>query len=203
TIGFDGIGIVVNAKLGIDKITKEQVADIYSGVIKNWKELGGPDAAIALNSRTKGHAQLDLFLSHFGLEAQFGEAAEDGITHKKKGSDAITPLKAKPAVNNEKMLEAVVTNPNAIGYLPIGFAQSRAEKGAAIKLLELDGIAATAANVGNASYPLRRPLLVATKGAPSGVLKDFIDFLLSEDGQKLVADADYIPVKGAAAAEKK
>jgi len=199
TIGFDGIGIVVNAKLGIDKITKAQVADIYSGAIKNWKELGGPDAPIALNSRTQGHAQLDLFLSHFGLEAQFGEGADAGVAHKKKGADAFAASKAKPAVNNEKMLEAIVTNPNAIGYLPIGFAASRAEKGAPIKLLELDGIAATAASVGNATYPLRRPLLVATKGAASGVLKEFIDFLLSDAGQKLVSDADYIPVKGAAA----
>jgi len=203
TIGFDGIGIVVSAKLGISKITKAQLADIYSGAIKNWKDLGGPDGAIILNSRTQGHAQLDLFLSHFGLEAQFGATSEEGVAHKKKGGDAFAGVKARTAVNNEKMLEALVTHPNAIGYLPIGFAQGRAEKGAAIKLLELDGIAATAANIGNATYPLRRPLLVATKGAATGAVKEFIDFLISDAGQKIVADAEYIPVKGAAAEEKK
>jgi phosphate transport system substrate-binding protein len=199
TIGYDGIGIVVSNKVTIDKITKQQVQDIYSGKISNWKDIGGPDAAISLNSRTKGHAQLDLFLSHFGLEAQFGDAAEEPIAHKKKGDEAFAKIKARPAVNNEKMMEAVLTNQNSIGYLPIGFAQARAEKGAPIKLLELDGVAANVANVGNASYPQRRPLLVVTKGPAQGVVKEFIDFLVGETGQKLVAQFEYIPLKAAEA----
>ena len=193
TVGLDGIGIVVNASNPLEKITKEQVQDIYAGKIINWKQLGGPDAPIVLGSRTKGHAQLDLFLSYFGMEAQFGEG-DEGVAYRKKGTEAYSVIKARRAVNNDKMLE-VVLNPAGIGYLPIGFAQTKAEKGTKVKLLQLDGIAATTSTVADSTYPLRRPLLVVTKGPPEGVLKEFIDYLVGEEGQKIVASHDYIPIK--------
>jgi phosphate transport system substrate-binding protein len=198
TIGFDGIGILVNAGNPLTKITKQQIQDIYSGKITNWKDMGGPDAPIALASRTKGHAQVELFASYFGLETQFDE---DSVSYKKKGDAAFSAVKAKPGVNNEKMFAAVLENPGAISYIPIGFAQSRIEKGAPGKLLELDGIAATSASVENSTYPLTRPLLVATKGAPQGAVKEFIDFLTSDAGRKIVSDLDYIPAQQKAEAK--
>lgn len=192
TIGLDGIALVVNSSNPVRKLTRQQLQDMYSGKIKNWKEVGGADAPVALSSRTKGHAQLDLLLSFAGLEVTFDESGENAI-HGVKGGEKGT-VKAQTAINNDKMMEQVVTNPNALTYLPIGFAQTKITRGAPLALIELDGIAPTAANVVNATYPLRRPLLVVTKGAPEPAMKEFIDFLISDAGQKIVLALDYIPV---------
>jgi phosphate transport system substrate-binding protein len=200
TIGHDGIGILVHANNPLKKITKQQVQDIYSGKVTNWKDVGGPDAPIALASRTKGHAQLDLFASYFGLEANFDD---ESVGYKKKGDAQFPAVRAKPGVNNEKMFAAILENPNAISYIPIGFAQQRIGKGAPGRLLELDGVAADTKNVGDGTYPLVRPLLVITKGPAQGEVKEFIDFLISEAGRKIVSDLDYIPAQQPAAEPKK
>ncbi len=191
TIGYDGIGILVSNAQPIDKITKDQVHDIYTGKIKNWKDLGGKDAPINLTSRTEGHAQLELFANYFGLEVKFDAGK---ALYKNKG-DADYAIKAAPKTNNNEMLAAVTTDENCLSYIPIGFALARIEKGAPLKLLPLDGTPATRENVGNGKYPLCRPLLVVTKGEPQGNVKAFISYLVSDAGQKIVSDQDYIPFK--------
>lgn len=89
----------------------------------------------------------------------------------------------------------MVTKPNAIAYVSVGTAEEVANKGAKIRLLDLDGVSATVANVANETYPFRRPLYVVTKGQPQGKLKDFVDFLLSPDGQKIVESLDFVKIK--------
>jgi len=193
-VALDGICMVVSADVPLTKITKPQVQDLYTGKVKSWKELGGPDAPPVLGSRTEGHAQLELFLSYFGMESKADNDA--GVTaHKAKGEAEFGGNKAKQATNNDKMLAVALENKGALVYLPIGFAHTKIEKGVGIKMLELDGFVPSAESVANGTYPFCRPLLLVTKGPAQGKIKEFIEYLLSPDGQKIVADQDYIPLQ--------
>jgi phosphate transport system substrate-binding protein len=195
-IGMDGIAVIVNAKNPVSAITKEQVQDIYTGKISNWKEVGGPDAPIMLISKEEGRSTLDLFLKYFGLEAE--EVANNGshvMVHRQKGAKEYSDVKAKLIGPNREALAAIATKPNAIAYVSIGTAQKVASKGARVRLLELDGVVASTDNVANETYPLRRPLNVVTRGEANGMVKEFIQHLNSEEGQKIVESLEFIPVK--------
>ena len=194
-IAQDGVAVIVHKTNPLAKITKQQVQDIYSGKIANWKELGGKDAAIALIAKAEGHSTLELFLEYFGLEAkQSEEGGKKYLVHRKKGGDAFAPAKALTRDHNRENIASVALNPNAIGYVSVGTAQEVAEKGGAIKLLELDGVAPTVENVKNSTYPFRRPLYLVTKGEAKGMVKQFIDYISRGDGRKIVTSLDFVPV---------
>ncbi|MBS3822062.1 MAG: solute-binding protein [Planctomycetes bacterium] len=194
-VGLDGIAIVTNKKNPVQTITKQQVADIYVGKITNWKDLGGNDAPIVLTAMGTSHGTHSMFLKYFGLEAENPGGDKKTIVHKVKGADAWADATARSVESSKEGMSAVMTNPNAIGYVSIGPAAAVAEKGAPIKLLELDGVVATTDNVANGSYPLCRSLYVLTKGQPAGEVAEFIEYLLGTDGQAIVAEHGYIPAK--------
>jgi len=135
-------------------------------------------------------------MDYFGLEAEeTGEGAKKSLFYWKKGQDKQCKTTCKGMDGNQPACAAVITNPGAISFASIGFAQTLADKGAPLKLIKLDGKTPTSANVVADQYPLSRPLLVMTKGEATGASKSFIDYLLSAKGQKLVAEKGYIPVK--------
>lgn len=194
-IGLDGVAVIINKKNPLSKITKQQVQDIYSGKITNWKDLGGFDAPIFLISKEEGRSTLDLFLKYFSLEAkEVGEGRAAVMVHRKKGTEEFSTVRAKLIGPNKEAIAAISTKKNAIAYVSIGTAQEVAAKGGRIKLLELDGIPATIENVGNESYPFRRPLHLVTKGEAKGIVREFIDFVLSKEGQKIVTDLEFISI---------
>lgn len=208
-IGSDGIAVIVNSKNTIKKITKQQVQDIYTGKTTNWKELGGHDADILLISKEEGRSTLDLFLKYFGLEAkEMGEGKAKVMVHRKKSKEVkneetgesvkepaeeYSKITAKLIGSNREALATISMKKNAIAYVSVGTAQEVAAKGGRVKLLELDGVPATVANVANGTYPLRRPLNVITKGPAQGIVKEFINFLTSAEGQEIVSSLDFIP----------
>jgi phosphate transport system substrate-binding protein len=195
-IGLDGIAIIVNKKNPINKITKKQVQDIYTGKITNWDKLGGNDENIFLISKEEGRSTLDLFLKYFGLEGkEVGKGRAAVMFHRKKGANEYSSVKAKLIGPNREAIAAVSTKKNAVAYVSVGTAQEVAAKGGRVKLLVLDGVPATVENVANESYPLRRPLNLVTKGKAKGVAKGFIDFLSSKEGQKVVSSLEFIPIK--------
>ncbi|MHB8810522.1 MAG: phosphate ABC transporter substrate-binding protein [Desulfobulbaceae bacterium] len=194
-IGLDGVAVIVNTDNGLTSITKEQVQDIYTGKVTNWKELGGKDTPIILVSKEEGRSTLELFQEYFNLETKEVEEAGKKMTvHKRKGDTEFSTVKATIIGANKEAIAAVATKPNAIAYVSVGTAQEIAKKGASIRLLDLDGVPATIENVGNETYPFRRPLHVVTKGQPQGKLKEFVDFLLSTEGQKIVESLEFIKV---------
>ena len=150
------------------------------GKITNWKQMGGKDTPIILVSKEEGRSTLELFLEYFGMESK--EIAEGGVkmtVHKKKGDPEFSSVTAQIIGANKEAIAAVVTEPDAIAHVSVGTAEANVMKGGKIRLLSLDGVPATVANVANESYPFRRPLHVLTKGQPQGKVKEFIDFLLS------------------------
>ncbi len=195
-IGQDGVAMIVNKSAAIDNLTTEQIFKIYTGRMANWKDLGGKDLPISLVGILLHHGTAEVFMKFAGLEGEErGEGGTKTICYWKKGGEKRCAFEARGVDGNQPSSAAVMTSPSAVSFASIGFARSLADKGAPVKLLKLNGIEPTSANVVSGVYPLSRPLLVMTKGEAKGSVKKFVDYLLSEDGQAIVKDKDYIPIK--------
>ncbi|MDD5189826.1 MAG: phosphate ABC transporter substrate-binding protein [Dehalococcoidales bacterium] len=169
-IARDGIAIIVNPAQSVANLTKQQVIDIFSGTITNWKEVGGADKKITVVSREEGSGTRTAF-----QDLILGKTAQIAAT-------------AILQPSNGAIRTTVAGDPSAIAYLSCGYVDT------SVKVVNLDGVAGTEANVKNGTYKYVRPLLFITKGQPSGLVKSFLDFCLSDAGQNIVS-IDYIPVK--------
>ena len=172
TIARDGIAIVAHPDVPLDGLTKEQVKDIFAGEITNWNEVGGPDKPIVVVSREEGS----------GTRAAFEE-----MVMGKEGPPIVDTAILQPS--NGAVRTTVSTTPDSIGFLSFGYLDE------SVKTLAIDGVEPTEANAASGAYPIVRPLNLLTKGEPSGVVKAWLDFILGEEGQQIVADEGYIPVK--------
>ena len=170
-IARDGIAIVANADVTVSDLTVEQVRDIFSGKITNWKDLGGEDQNIIVVSREEGS----------GTRGAFEELV--------MGKDALITASAILQPSNGSIRTTVSTTPYSIGYMSFGYLDDT------IKAISIGGIAPTEPNAADGSYPIVRPLNMLTNGEPTGAVKAFLDFILSDTGQKLVVEDGYIPVK--------
>lgn len=170
-IARDGIAIVANADVTVSDLTVEQVRDIFSGKITNWKDLGGEDENIIVVSREEGS----------GTRGAFEEMV--------MGKDALITASAILQPSNGSIRTTVSTTPYSIGYMSFGYLDDT------IKAISIGGIAPTEPNAADGSYPIVRPLNMLTNGEPTGAVKAFLDFILSDAGQKLVVEDGYIPVK--------
>lgn len=170
-IARDGIAIVANADVTVSDLTVEQVRDIFSGKITNWKDLGGEDENIIVVSREEGS----------GTRGAFEELV--------MGKDALITASAILQPSNGSIRTTVSTTPYSIGYMSFGYLDDT------IKAISIGGIAPTEPNAADGSYPIVRPLNMLTNGEPTGAVKAFLDFILSDAGQKLVVEDGYIPVK--------
>lgn len=175
TIALDGISIIVNKANPVQSLTKQQIIDIYTGKIFNWKEVIGNDVPITVVHKAEGHSTLELFLNYFGLKN--------------------TQVKPQVVIgDNEQGIKTVVGNPGAIGYVSVGTAEYEANQRATIKLLPLEGIEASVENVSNRTFPLSRPLNLVTRGEPTGVAKTFIEFASSLQVNDLINAQYFVPV---------
>ncbi len=173
TIAFDGIAVVVNPDVGELDITQAEVQRIFAGEITNFTEVGGPDEPITVISREEGS----------GTRAAFEELVMACCDAEK----AITEL-ALLQQSNGQVRTTVATTPFSIGYLSFGFLDDT------VQTVSVEGIAPTVENVKNGSYPIFRPLNMLTNGAPNSLAETFLNYILSEFGQGIVA-GDYITVK--------
>jgi phosphate transport system substrate-binding protein len=177
TIAYDGIAVVTHPDTQLASLSVEQVRDIFAGEITNFKDVGGPDAAIVVVSREEGS----------GTRAAFEELV---MEYKEGDENKQKPIfeKALLQQSNGQVRTTVATTPNSIGYLSFGFLDESTTP------VPIDGVEPTVANVKNGSYPIFRPLNMLTKGEPNELAKAFLDFILSEEGQAIVAE-DYITIK--------
>ena len=170
-IARDGIAIVSHPDVPVSDLTVEQVRDIFSGKVTNWKDFGGEDQNILIVSREEGS----------GTRAAFEEMV--------MGEDALIAASAILQPSNGSVRTTVSTTPYAIGYMSFGYLDDT------IKTISISGIAPNEANASDGSYPIVRPLNMLTNGEPTGNVRAFLDFILSEAGQKLVVEDGYIPVR--------
>jgi phosphate transport system substrate-binding protein len=174
-IGYDGIAIAVSQAVydgGVKALTKDQVKQIYDGEITNWKEVGGPDEDIYVLAREAGSGTLDTF-----NEIIMGDKAAE------------TPGVTTNANSNAEVKTAITGSDKAIGYLGHSYAES-----GALKAVTLDGIDPTVDNIKNGKYELARKLYLYTFEEPSAGAKDFIDYAVSADGQKVAEENGFIPI---------
>lgn len=169
TIAKDAVVVVVHPGNSISALTKEQVKDIYTGKITNWKDLGGKDAPIIVNSRTAPSGTFDFFSEEF-LEKQ-----------------AVVST-AKQHASNGLVRQAVAANPNAIGFVSLGYVDNT------VKAPTMNGVVPSMETAKNGSYHFVRPFNMVTKGEPTGLAKHFLNFALSSEGQAIVGK-EYIRVK--------
>ncbi|MGV8026941.1 MAG: phosphate ABC transporter substrate-binding protein PstS family protein [Anaerolineaceae bacterium] len=178
TIAYDGIAVIVNPSLDIPTLSIEQIRGIFSGEITNFSEVGGPDAEIVVVSREEGS----------GTRAAFEELV---MNYKDANGETVeTPIVESALLqqSNGQISTVVSTTPNTIGFLSFGYLSD------AVKGVAIDNVAPTVENVKNGTYSIFRPLNLLTKGEAQGLAKAFIDFILSDAGQEIVAE-DYITAK--------
>ncbi len=169
-VGLDGIALVVNPANKLEDITLEDLAKVYSGEITNWKELGGDDKAIVVIGREDGSGTRDGF--------------ESIVMGDKE------PKYAQELESTGSVINAVATTDGAIGYA------SLANVDETVKALKVGGVEATEENVKSGAYKVQRPFICATlKGSDNKLVKAYLDFILSEEGQALVLAQGAVPVK--------
>ncbi len=176
TFALDGIALIAHASNPVSGLSRQQVIDIYTGKVSNWGALGWRDARIVVVNKEEVRATLELFAQYFELTGTFV-----------RGAIIIGP--------NGQAIATVAGNPQAIAYVSIGSAEVAVEQGTSIKLLALDGVAATSINVKSGAYGLTRPLNFVTMGPPHGLAKAFLDFVLTPMGQQIVTEQGFVPVR--------
>lgn len=169
-VGLDGIALVVNPVNKLEDITLQDLAKVYSGEITNWKDLGGDDKAIVVIGREDGSGTRDGF--------------ESIVMGDKE------PKYAQELESTGSVINAVATTDGAIGYA------SLANVDETVKALKVGGVEATEENVKSGTYEVQRPFICATlKGSDNKLVKAYLDFILSEEGQALVLAQGAVPVK--------
>ena len=169
TIAIDALTPIVHPKNKVNGLTIDQLSQIYQGKITNWKEVGGDDLQIIVVSRDSSSGTFEAW-GHLVLN-----------------NAKVTP-KAQLQASNGAVVQAVSKNKYAIGYVGIGYVNK------AVKGLAVNGITASEKTALSKEYPIARPLYMYTSGQPQGVVADFIKFVLSPAGQKLVSKEGFIPV---------
>ena len=172
-VAKDGVAIAVHPENQVTDLTLQELRSIYSGEITNWLDFGGDDAEIMVVSREEGSGTRDCF-----EQAVLAPTKEEVTDH------------AIIQDSNGKTRTTVAGNKHAIGFLSLGYVNSD------IRAVILDGIDPTVENIRSGDYAISRTLWMITKGEPDADEQAFLDFVLSEDGQRIVSEVHFTPVSG-------
>ncbi|NSW55910.1 MAG: PstS family phosphate ABC transporter substrate-binding protein [Armatimonadetes bacterium] len=179
-IGYDGIAVIVNKANPIEKLTIEQLSDIYTGAITDWKALGGKGEIVTLSRDTTS-----------GTYEYFKEAVvQKG--DKDSGLDFAASIVMLPS--NSAIHDEVAKTENAIGYIGLGYLTDAVK---AVPVVGKDGkpVSPAVDTVKDGSYPISRPLFMYTKKGSSPEVTAYLEWIMSDEGQKIVADEGFVPVK--------
>ena len=179
-IAKDGIGLIVHADNPVQAISDQQVVDIYKGGVDAWQAVGGEEAPITVVNKAEGRSTLELFLKYFELDNSDVQA------------DVVIG-------DNQQGIKTVAGNPDALGYVSIGAAEYDIAQGSPIRLLPVNGVAATTDSVQDGSFPLSRPLTLVVTEPPTGLTEDFINFAQSEQVHDIVRAQNFVPVSASLA----
>ena len=168
-LAYDGIAVIVNPENPVSDLDVETIAKIYTGEIKNWKEVGGNDAEIVLIGREGGSGTRDGFESITDTEDKCKYRQELTST-----GDVIT---------------TVASNPNAIGYASLASVKDT------VKALTVDGVKASEATIKDGSYVVQRPFVLVTKkdAKLSESAQKFFDYITSEAANEIITSAGVVP----------
>lgn len=168
-VAKDGIAIIVHKDNTVSGLTVTQVKEIYQGDITNWNEVGGPDMEIVMVGRD----------SASGTRGTFDELVLD------KEDPSLDMIEQQ---SNGDVHSTVKTTKGAIGYVGLGYLDNE------VKGVPVDGVEPSISTVQDDSYPIARNLNFLTLGEAEGLAADFIDFLLSSEGQAIVEEEGFVPL---------
>lgn len=169
-IAYDAIAVIVNPENPVRELTTEQARGIFSGRITNWKEVGGPDLPIGLVNRDEASGTREAFKKIVMGDESFDIGA------------VILP-------GTGQVRSVVAAEPRAVAYISLGFVNDR------VRAVTIDGIVPSEAAVVAGTYPISRILHCFTKGAPAGLVAEFLDYVLSPAVQdSIIRDAGFIPI---------
>jgi len=171
-VAKDGVAVAVHPENPVTDLTMEGLQKIFTGEITNWLDVGGEDSKIMVVSREEGSGTRDCFETAV-LKPIKKEVTDHAIIQDSNG----------------KIRTSVAGNEMGIGFLSLGYVNSD------IRAVRLDGIDPTIASVLSGEYAVSRTLWMITDGEPDGDEQAFLDFVLSEDGQKIVSEVHFIPVR--------
>jgi len=184
-VATDALSVVVNPSNSVSELTIVQLSAIYTGKITNWKEVGGNDAEILVLSRDTNSGTHVFFKEHVVQMA--GLPTED--TSLEYGANVLLLPSTKEGVDE------VATNANAIFYPGLGYVTDEVKPLAIKKTADSAGVLPSVQTALDGTYPIARPLLFYTDGVPTGVIKAFVDYCLSSEGQGKVTEVGYVPLK--------
>ena len=170
-VAYDGIGVIVNQNNPVSTLTKRQVEQVFAGDITDWSQVGGPAGRISIYTRNTSS----------GTYSDFKELAM------KKRDYAGSSQKM---AGNEQIAAEVAKNPNGIGYVGLAYLTDPG-----IRTVSIDGSLPTEASVLAKSYPYARPTFYYTNGEATGEAAKFVEFTLSDEGQKVVRKVGFVPVR--------
>lgn len=178
TIGYDAIAVFIHKDNPVKDLTKDQIKGIFTGEITNWKDVGGNDAPITPNTEIagEGRATMLVFQKITMGKAPYGK----GFKEIDMPKDQIVYLAG---------------NPTGICSVSLGLLSAvSSEVKSKVKSVSVEGMSPTEDNIRSGGYLISRPLLLVTKGLAKGEVKEFIDFMLTSEGQSYVAK-HFVPVK--------
>ena len=194
-IAYDGIAVVVHNGNPVKSLTIAQVRDIFAGKIKNWNQVGGRDLAITIITREEGSGTREAF-TNLVMEAETGARMsrlkapyKDPATMPAEVKERLEALhRDRPRItmysitepSNGSVKALVSGDPAAIGHMSLGQVNEE------LKGVAVDGVEPTRDNVLNKSYRLVRPFLFVAKGEPDAPSQKFIDYVLSDEGQRIL-----------------
>ena len=168
-IAIDAIAIIVNPKNNIRNLTEEQARSVFSGKVRNWKQIGGNDEEIIVVNRDEASGTREAF-----KKIVMGE------------DDFLKEAVVQPGSGQVRSI--IASTPGAIGYISMGYVTSD------VNSLIYNGIEPKKENVLNGNYKIQRKLHLFTKGQPGGLEKEFIDFILSTKVQEEIIGVEFIPI---------
>jgi len=175
-IAYDALGVIVNPSNKVGQMTREQLEGIFTGKITNWKEVGGEDLKIVVYSRETSSGTYEFFKEH--------------VLNKKNFAPTALLMPATGAI-----VQSVSQTKGAIGYVGLAYLESDVK---ALKVSYDKGVTYVAPSVEAAmdkTYPISRPLYYYYLNTTEAAVKPFVDFILSAEGQKIVKEVGYVPVK--------
>lgn len=181
-VAGDAIAVVVNPANPVNALTIDQLSDIFTGKITRWPEVGGEDRPIVLLSRESNSGTHIYFLEHVVRKGD-------------KDNQSLYSPDTLLMPSSEGISAEIRQNPNAIGYDGLGYVTPDQKTIRVARTAEGPYVAPSITTVKDGTYPIARVLYMYTNGQPTGIIKEYLDWILSEEGQKIVAKLGFVPLR--------
>ena len=181
-IAGDAIAVIVHPDNPVSELTLQQISDIYSGKIQNWSEVGGEDRPIVRLSRE----------TNSGTHVYFLETV---LRLGSKEDKTLFTMDTLLLPSSEGIISEVRQNPNAIGYDGLGYVPDDVKMIAIAKSAGEPYVLPSVETVNDKTYPIARDLYMYTAGEPTGIIKAYLDWILSPEAQQIVLELGFVPIQ--------